>query len=475
MSTPAAVDAPSVEVSAEDVANLVRSKGFHAWRQRVESVAGCARPIQLHGSSTLTDTTTGQRVGGTAGLLFVACGNRRASVCQPCSERYAADTFHLIRSGMVGGKDVPATVASHVRVFTTLTAPSFGQVHNQPRTRAGKPRPCACGEWHHDADPRLGAALDPAAYDYVGAVLWQNHAPELWRRFTIACARHLAHALGVSATALKQLARVSYAKVAEYQRRGLVHFHAVVRVDGPDGPGSLPPVEVTAELLSSVIRTAASSITLTSPECDATGTRDLVWGSQVDTAPIAPERATADPGALAEEHGKTDSSVAGYIAKYATKGTGASAGTDRPIRSAAEIETLPISEHHKTMMATAWWLGGLPEFSGLLLRKWAHMLGFRGHFLTKSRRYSVTFTSLRDARKAHQLAASLAELGITDTDRITVTGEWVLAGIGYRSAAEREFAGVLAESVRTRRAMRGGRDPDESDQSTPDDNHTEGF
>ena len=32
------------------------------------------------------------------------------------------------------------------------------------------------------------------------------------------------------------------------------------------------------------------------------------------------------------------------------------------------------------------------------LRRWAHMLGFGGHFLTKARRYSVTLTALRQAR-----------------------------------------------------------------------------
>jgi hypothetical protein len=32
------------------------------------------------------------------------------------------------------------------------------------------------------------------------------------------------------------------------------------------------------------------------------------------------------------------------------------------------------------------------------LRRWAHMPGFGGHFLTKARRYSVTLTALRQAR-----------------------------------------------------------------------------
>ena len=36
---------------------------------------------------------------------------------------------------------------------------------------------------------------------------------------------------------------MQYAKVAEYQARGLVHFHALIRLDGPDGPGSPAPLD----------------------------------------------------------------------------------------------------------------------------------------------------------------------------------------------------------------------------------------
>jgi hypothetical protein len=35
--------------------------------------------------------------------------------------------------------------------------------------------------------------------------------------------------------------RISFAKVAEYQKRGLVHFHAVIRLDAPDGNTTPPP------------------------------------------------------------------------------------------------------------------------------------------------------------------------------------------------------------------------------------------
>ena len=55
----------------------------------------------------------------------------------------------------------------------------------------------------------------------------------------------------------------------------------------------------------------------------------------------------------------TDAALAGYIAKYATKGTGATEGADRPIRDIAHVEHLRISDHHRRMITTAWELGGL--------------------------------------------------------------------------------------------------------------------
>ena len=51
----------------------------------------------------------------------------------------------------------------------------------------------------------------------------------------------LAAAAGLSRTAFAKVARVSFAKVAEYQARGVIHFHAVIRIDGPDGPDTPPP------------------------------------------------------------------------------------------------------------------------------------------------------------------------------------------------------------------------------------------
>ncbi|XVQ10567.1 replication initiator [Spirillospora sp. CA-255316] len=46
---------------------------------------------------------------------------------------------------------------------------------------------------------------------------------------------------------------VSFAKVAEYQRRGLVHFHAVIRLDRPGGPKATPPAWATYDVLAAVV------------------------------------------------------------------------------------------------------------------------------------------------------------------------------------------------------------------------------
>ena len=56
------------------------------------------------------------------------------------------------------------------------------------------------------------------------------------------------------------------------------------------------------------------------------------------------------------------------------------------------------------MITTAWELGARQATGDARFRQWAHMLGYGGHFLTKSRRYSVTFGQLRAARTSYRRA-----------------------------------------------------------------------
>jgi hypothetical protein len=447
-----------------DIAARANAPGFDRWREQVTRTGGCAHPIHLVGQAVTVATTTGLVLhtydtdAEPTGRLLVACGNRRASVCPACSALYRADTYQLIRAGLAGGKGVPDDVREHPCVFATLTAPSFGPVHSRRerhgRVEACRPRrdggtcphgqPLCCGQRHTADDPLLGEPLCAGCYDYVGAVLWQAHAGTLWHRFTIALRRELASAAGLSQAGFARHARLSYAKVAEYQRRGLVHFHAVIRLDGPDGPSTSAPRWASVGLLEQAIRTAAARVRLTSPGAELVGARTLMFGDQLDAQPL-----TSSAAAITPEH------VAGYIAKYATKAAESAGAVDTRIRSDADLNTLPVRDHVLRMIGTCWWLGGLPAFAELGLRRWAHMLGYRGHCTTKSRRYSTTLGALRQVRVEHRAAQHRRRLGLADAaDAPTVTvGQWRYAGQGH-SPGEALLAAGIRVSLSANREQR---------------------
>ena len=365
-------------------------------------------------------------------MLPVACKTRRASRCLPCAEIYRADTYQLIRAGLSGGKGIPETVATHPCVFTTLTAPSFGPVHarreKNARILACRPRrggrtcphgrPLSCAQRHSRDDPLLGEPLCRDCYDYTGSVLFNAHAPELWRRFTIALRRALARQAGITGKALAGHLRVSFAKVAEYQRRGVVHFHAVIRLDGPDGPHTPPPSWATPSLLATAIGHAARSVHIQTPAAANLPARTLAWGREHDTRPIT---ATGE---------LSDNKVAGYIAKYATKAAECTGTLDRRIAPADQLANLPIRDHARRLITECLRLGKLPELDSLRLTAWAHMLGFRGHFSTKSRTYSTTLGALRAARVQHQAgrATGTRNVPVPATDTVLVLADWQFAG-----------------------------------------------
>ncbi len=85
--------------------------GFEAWRRGILAVGSCTNPIHLVGATTVVDAATGEILhtfgaDSAGGRLLTACGNRRASVCPTCSRVYKADTYHLIRAGLTGGKGI---------------------------------------------------------------------------------------------------------------------------------------------------------------------------------------------------------------------------------------------------------------------------------------------------------------------------------------------------------------------------------
>ena len=75
---------------------------------------------------------------------------------------------------------------------------------------------------------------------------------------------------------------------AEFQKRGAIHFHAVIRIDGPAGPSTLPPYWASTELLERSIRSAVAHCytAVRVPPADGQPARILRWGTQLDVRPI---------------------------------------------------------------------------------------------------------------------------------------------------------------------------------------------
>ena len=147
-------------------------------------------------------------------------------------------------------------------------------------------------------------------------MLWNALAPELWRRTTIAVQRVLGRLAGLQERELRRLVRISYAKVAEIQRRGAIHFHAVIRLDAATDcrcPACLapPPEPFTAALLEEALRQAVPVVRVPCPPLDDGGPGCYArWGEQLDVHNIT--HSDDQEGELSAEQ------VAGYIAKYAT-------------------------------------------------------------------------------------------------------------------------------------------------------------
>jgi hypothetical protein len=90
------------------------------------------------------------------------------------------------------------------------------------------------------------------------------------------------------------------------------------------------------------------------------------------------------------------------------------------------------------------------------------MLGYRGHFLTKSRRYSVTFGQLRQRRTDYRRAQNHPG-GETDPwgrlldDRLVLLdATWIYAGTGHATTGQHGLA--LAAAARAREHEQAARD-----------------
>jgi hypothetical protein len=290
-------------------------------------------------------------------------------------------------------------------------------LHCHPRGERG------CRRRHRADDPALGDPLDPARYDYTGAMIWNAQAGRLWHWTMDRLTKELAARAGFSQRRFRLVGARSFAKVAEVQRRGLIHFHAIIRIDGvdPDDPGAVvPPGDwASVEMLTEAIRAAAGRAVVVAPDG-----RQVRWGEQLEIHPItAFGPGTEITEATVERYLSQD--AAGRIAECSTKAAETAGTVDHPIwcrkcqgtgrtdateeRTTFDVETgeigcarfgeasglaaaavdrecercagtgmsqaiasLKVSEHVRRMIQTCWDLGGDPVYAELNLRRWAH-------------------------------------------------------------------------------------------------------
>ncbi|WP_346117439.1 replication initiator [Micromonospora coerulea] len=501
MSTQFALYRPGLAVGRDAQAlHRAASPGFSGWLEHTRPAGGCARPIRLAGTIAAVDRNTGRITSRlhTDELpdrtLYKACGNRRESVCLDCAWVYQGDAYQVVCRGLIGGKAVPVSVGRHPVVFATFTAPSFGPVHHRhvarhtchSRQRCDcRPAPCrarsaagtcphgqpaGCFARHESDDPRLGQPLCLDCYDHDHQVVWNYFSGELWRRTKQAIERHLAalcrkrgipFVLVVTASGKVRWVppvRVSHGKVAEMQRRAAVHFHVLLRLDGvdPDDQDALvpPPAGITVNDLEDAVHVAARQITVTTPPHPGQpGGWLIAWGEQIDV-----RRINTTGGEL------TDGKVAAYLAKYATKATEATGHSfTRFTPAIIDDYADPDGDHLARLIDACWHLGrpaptdtssgattaddrqasldaGSNAYAGL--RRWAHMLGFGGHFLTKARRYSVTFGLLRATRATYRRTED-----DDTTDTLTV-GTLTYIGSGWLTEGDALLANTAARQRR---------------------------
>jgi len=221
--------------------------------------------------------------------------------------------------------------------------------------------------------------------------------------------------IGVTQTELAARVKLSFVKVAEFQRRGVIHLHVLVRADPLDGAA----LAVSSDDLTLAAMMAARRVRVTHPKGTAR------WGTQTDVRPLD----------LAGVGGKK---LATYVAKYVTKSTDTTGVLDRKVRDEEDLALRleRLDPHTAAMLAASWRLGGDPTNAGLYLRRHAHSLGYGGHRVSKSATWSTSFSALARARIEWREARRVQRLG----EGTTIESRLHPVGVGWANQGEALWA-----------------------------------
>jgi hypothetical protein len=235
----------------------------------------------------------------------------------------------------------------------------------------------------------------------------------LWNNSIQGIRRSLAEAGGLNQKSLRTVAQVHYLKVAEMQRRGLVHLHVILRADGPESLEDDPPSWLTPEVLMSNARRALTRAFAQGAEGEM-----YKWGAQLDIKDLGVDKSDT-------------TKIPSYVAKYAIKTTDGTRDLARRFHARRQIVALIDDPHTRRLALTAWDLDQRAPLESLHLKNHAHNFGFTGQLITKSRGYSTTFAALRNAR---------AEYMRTRNEGDPIEGTFRYEGRGYDDPRGTELA-----------------------------------
>lgn len=353
----------------------------------------CMNPYQL------TKTSTNLLTGNTESVTYLKkCGTRLKSKCEPCSNMYRRDARELLETGIF--EHIDKIKNARVSTFITLTAPGeevFGRLHKGPLKDGQKIEACSCKNvngkrnYHKLGDPLISTAINPETYNYVAAAQFNANASRLY------------------AVTIQKLRRITgenleVIKVAEYQVRGLIHYHAIVIG------------KITQEQLKLAVEGDTQKIPTT--KYRKTISHGFSFG----------DKCKAD---IIYNVGNSNRTIS-YVLKYALK----SATSDTPRKSKhtnemvlASKETVACSiircdacknHRNKTCVVCQQNNGGkCPRICSCYInectmengitrentcrnhRAAARGLGARGHVLTKSRNWKTTFKVIRARRETY--------------------------------------------------------------------------
>lgn len=132
-------------------------------------------------------------------------------------------------------------------------------------------------------------------------------------------------------------------------------------------------------------------------------------------------------------------------------GAGETTGTiDRRVGNREVLDLLDVPEHPRRLIEACFDLDRV--YPDRRLMAWAHMLGFRGHFSSKSRRYSTTLGALRQVRADYRAAQQNESLGLADTepDSVLVLASWQYAGQGHSPGESVLAASKVYDLIRSK-------------------------